>query len=43
MRGPAALPAALLLSWTVFVFAFFSASHSKLIPYILPLFPAAAL
>jgi 4-amino-4-deoxy-L-arabinose transferase-like glycosyltransferase len=31
---------ALLLVWTVFVFVFFSLSHSKLIPYILPLMPA---
>jgi 4-amino-4-deoxy-L-arabinose transferase-like glycosyltransferase len=31
---------ALLLVWTVFVFVFFSLSHSKLIPYILPLLPA---
>jgi len=34
---------ALLLIWTLFVLAFFSASQSKLIPYILPLFPALAL
>jgi len=34
---------ALLLLWTVFVFAFFSLSQSKLIPYILPLLPALAL
>jgi 4-amino-4-deoxy-L-arabinose transferase-like glycosyltransferase len=33
---------ALLLVWTVFVFVFFSLSHSKLIPYILPLLPAIA-
>jgi 4-amino-4-deoxy-L-arabinose transferase-like glycosyltransferase len=32
-----------LLIWCVFVFVFFSASGSKLPPYILPLFPAAAL
>jgi len=31
---------ALLLVWSVFVFVFFSLSHSKLIPYILPLLPA---
>jgi 4-amino-4-deoxy-L-arabinose transferase-like glycosyltransferase len=37
-------PAAWLLAlWVVFVFAFFSLSQSKLIPYILPLFPALAL
>jgi 4-amino-4-deoxy-L-arabinose transferase-like glycosyltransferase len=35
--------AALLLVWTVFVFAFFSVSQSKLIPYILPLLPSLAL
>jgi 4-amino-4-deoxy-L-arabinose transferase-like glycosyltransferase len=34
---------ALLLVWTLFVFAFFSLSQSKLIPYILPLLPALAL
>jgi 4-amino-4-deoxy-L-arabinose transferase-like glycosyltransferase len=34
---------ALLLVWAVFVFAFFSLSHSKLIPYILPLVPAISL
>ena len=33
---------ALLLVWSVFVFVFFSLSHSKLIPYILPLLPAIA-
>ena len=30
----------LLLIWAVFVFAFFSASQSKLVPYILPMIPA---
>src|SRR5262249_45050511 len=30
----------LLLIWAAFVFVFFSLSQSKLIPYILPLFPA---
>ena len=34
---------ALLLVWTVFVLVFFSLSHSKLIPYILPLLPAMAI
>jgi len=29
--------------WCVVVFVFFSASHSKLIPYILPMFPMLAL
>ncbi|MDQ8038804.1 MAG: glycosyltransferase family 39 protein [Rickettsiella sp.] len=32
-----------LLLWIGIVFIFFSLSHSKLIPYILPIFPAAAL
>ena len=36
--------AALMLGlWVIFVFAFFSLSQSKLIPYIVPLFPALAL
>ncbi len=30
------------LIWTVFIVAFFSKSQSKLIPYILPVFPAVA-
>jgi 4-amino-4-deoxy-L-arabinose transferase-like glycosyltransferase len=32
-----------LLLWISIIFVFFSLSHSKLIPYILPLFPAVAL
>src|SRR6185369_14652829 len=32
-----------LLVWTAVIFLFFSASHSKLIPYILPVFPPLAL
>jgi 4-amino-4-deoxy-L-arabinose transferase-like glycosyltransferase len=32
-----------LLIWSVFIFLFFSASHSKLPSYILPIFPALAL
>jgi len=36
-------PRRLLFAWIVVVFAFFSASHSKLASYILPLLPAAAL
>lgn len=32
-----------LLLWIGIVFVFFSLSHSKLIPYILPIFPAVAL
>ena len=33
----------LLLIWVLFGFSFFSVSQSKLVPYILPLFPALAL
>ena len=36
-------PRLFLLVWCVFVFAFFSASSSKLPSYILPMFPALAL
>ncbi len=36
-------PRRFLLVWVVFVFAFFSASSSKLPSYILPMFPAMAL
>ncbi|MDB6080495.1 MAG: glycosyl transferase [Akkermansiaceae bacterium] len=32
-----------LVIWVVFITAFFSKSQSKLIPYILPVFPAAAI
>lgn len=32
-----------LLVWIVVVFSFFSLSHSKLVPYILPVFPPLAL
>ena len=32
-----------LVIWSVFIFVFFSASHSKLPSYILPVFPAVAL
>lgn len=31
-----------LIVWVVFIVAFFSSSQSKLVPYILPVFPAAA-
>ena len=31
-----------LLTWVGFIFLFFSKSHSKLVPYILPVFPALA-
>jgi 4-amino-4-deoxy-L-arabinose transferase-like glycosyltransferase len=34
--------AVFLLAWAGFVFAFFSASHSKLIPYVLPALPPLA-
>lgn len=30
------------VTWAAFIFLFFSASHSKLVPYILPIFPALA-
>ena len=33
----------MLTVWTVFIFVFFSISHSKLVPYILPIFPSLAL
>jgi 4-amino-4-deoxy-L-arabinose transferase-like glycosyltransferase len=33
----------MLLAWAVVVFVFFSISQSKLMPYILPMFPALAL
>ena len=36
-------PRRLLLIWAAFIFLFFSASHSKLPTYILPVFPALAL
>ena len=36
-------PKRFLLAWAIFVFAFFSASSSKLPSYILPIFPALAL
>lgn len=32
-----------LLLWFIIIFVFFSLSHSKLIPYILPIFPALAI
>jgi hypothetical protein len=35
-------PQRFLLVWCVVVFAFFSVSSSKLVPYILPIFPALA-
>lgn len=33
----------MLMVWIAFIFVFFSVSHSKLVPYILPIFPALAL
>ncbi|HEX2831085.1 MAG TPA: glycosyltransferase family 39 protein [Burkholderiales bacterium] len=36
-------PSAFLAIWALVVFVFFSASGSKLVPYILPMFPALAL
>jgi hypothetical protein len=36
-------PTLLLVIWLIFGFVFFSLSQSKLVPYILPLFPALAL
>jgi len=36
-------PVALLAIWTVFIFLFFSASHSKLLSYVLPIAPSIAL
>ncbi|QYM78945.1 glycosyltransferase family 39 protein [Horticoccus luteus] len=31
-----------LVTWAAFIFLFFTKSHSKLVPYILPIFPALA-
>ncbi|HTH61762.1 MAG TPA: glycosyltransferase family 39 protein [Paraburkholderia sp.] len=36
-------PITLLLVWSAFIFLFFSASHSKLVSYVLPIAPALAL
>ncbi|MGI4862177.1 MAG: glycosyltransferase family 39 protein [Janthinobacterium lividum] len=36
-------PVTLLAVWAIFIFVFFSASHSKLVSYILPIAPALAL
>ncbi|RDU95341.1 glycosyltransferase family 39 protein [Trinickia dinghuensis] len=36
-------PGKLLIIWSVFIFLFFSASHSKLVSYVLPIAPALAL
>jgi 4-amino-4-deoxy-L-arabinose transferase-like glycosyltransferase len=36
-------PAWFCVGWAGFIFLFFSASHSKLVPYVLPVFPPLAL
>jgi 4-amino-4-deoxy-L-arabinose transferase-like glycosyltransferase len=36
-------PGKLLVIWTAFIFVFFSASHSKLVSYVLPVAPALAM
>ncbi|BAO86279.1 glycosyltransferase family 39 protein [Caballeronia cordobensis] len=36
-------PVTMLLVWSAFIFLFFSASHSKLLSYVLPIAPALAL
>lgn len=36
-------PAWFMVIWTVFIILFFSKSQSKLVPYILPVFPACAI
>ncbi|KAF1029320.1 MAG: Undecaprenyl phosphate-alpha-4-amino-4-deoxy-L-arabinose arabinosyl transferase [Burkholderia plantarii] len=36
-------PMTMLLVWTGFIFVFFSASHSKLVSYVLPIAPSCAL
>ncbi|HJV82165.1 glycosyltransferase family 39 protein [Noviherbaspirillum sp.] len=42
-RAPGFQPKLVLLIWSVFIFFFFSISNSKLVSYILPIFPAMAL
>ena len=42
-NGPGANAILFLALWGILIFGFFSASNSKLIPYILPVFPAVAL
>jgi 4-amino-4-deoxy-L-arabinose transferase-like glycosyltransferase len=42
-RGERGEAVVYLLIWALFIFAFFSKSSSKLIPYILPVFPPLAL
>lgn len=41
--GESFRPGVLLVIWSVFIFLFFSISHSKLPAYILPIFPALAI
>ena len=41
-KGKTHLTDAFLVIWIAFIFIFFSASSSKLIPYIVPIFPACA-
>ncbi|MCX6357385.1 MAG: glycosyltransferase family 39 protein [Candidatus Aureabacteria bacterium] len=43
MRRRGADPDLFLAIWAVFIFCFFSISKSKLVPYILPVYPAVAL
>ncbi|MGI4983024.1 MAG: glycosyltransferase family 39 protein [Janthinobacterium lividum] len=43
VRTAAFAPVALLAVWAIFIFVFFSVSHSKLVSYILPIAPAVAL
>jgi len=44
IKAPQTYPQeAFLIIWIVFIFVFFSVSKSKLVPYILPVFPALAL
>lgn len=43
MRSYRFAPQCFLMIWAIFVFVFFSFSSSKLIPYILPVFPPLAL
>ncbi len=42
-KSPTHLVDGFLVIWIIFIFVFFSASSSKLIPYIVPIFPPLAL
>ena len=42
-EGSGFQPKKMLLVWTLFIFVFFSVSNSKLIGYILPIFPSIAI